>query len=104
MATSGSVTLSGGPRVERATGVTGSGGLVTFTWPVGAFTTPPVIALAVQAGDGFRSASVTANSATSTTVLVAATSGVTLLGLTVLGAQVPASGVTVHATATAAAA
>ncbi|MEZ3180807.1 hypothetical protein KYY02_19565 [Streptomyces pimonensis] len=81
--------------------MTNSSGVVTFTWPAGAFLMPPVVALAVQAGDGFRSARISANTATSTTVTVLAASGVTLLGIGVLAAGAPAVGVTVHATATA---
>jgi hypothetical protein len=88
--------------VERATGVTDGSGNVTFPWPVGAFTAPPVVTLAVQAGDGFRSARISTNSATSTTVNVLAAAGVTLLGIGVLAAGSPAAGVTVHAQATAA--
>jgi hypothetical protein len=88
-------------RVERGTGVTDGSGNVTFAWPPGAFTAPPVVTLALQAGDGFRSARISANSATATTVNVLAASGVTLLGIGVLAAGAPAAGVTVHATATA---
>ncbi|MGW3510170.1 hypothetical protein [Streptomyces sp. NPDC000994] len=87
------------PRVERATGVTDGSGNVTFTWPVAAFSAPPVVTLTVQGGDGFRSVRISANSATAQ-VLVAA--GVTLLGIGVLAAGAPASGVTVHAHAVAA--
>ncbi|MGV2914546.1 hypothetical protein [Streptomyces alfalfae] len=82
--------------------MTDANGSVTFTWPAGAFTGPPVVSLAVEAGAGFRSARVSANSATATTVVVLQASGVTLLGIGVLAAGTPASGVTVHAHATAA--
>lgn len=88
-----------GPRIARATGVTDGSGNVTFTWPAGTFATPPVVTFAVAAGAGFRSARIAANSATSTTVNVLASAGVTLLGIGVLAAGVPASGVTVHAAA-----
>ncbi|MER6975696.1 hypothetical protein [Streptomyces carpinensis] len=89
------------PRVERATGVTDGSGNVTFTWPPGAFTAPPVVTLTVQAGDGFRSARISANTAAATTANVQVAAGVTLLGLGVLAVGAPASGVTVHAHAVA---
>ncbi|MDX3069626.1 hypothetical protein PV518_47195 [Streptomyces sp. ND04-05B] len=89
------------PRQERATGVTDGSGNVTFTWPAGAFTAAPVVALAVQAGAGFRSARISANTAASTTVNVLQSASVTVLGIGVLAVGTPASGVTVHATATA---
>lgn len=89
-------------RQERATGVTDATGNVTFTWPVGAFTTPPVVSLAVQAGTGFRSARIAANTALVTTVNVLQSASVTVLGIGVLATGGPAVGVTVHATATAA--
>lgn len=73
-----------------------------LTWPAGAFDAPPVIALAVEAVGGFRSAEISANSATSTTVSVLVAAGATLLGIGVLAVGAAASGVTVHATATAA--
>ncbi|MFI2434635.1 hypothetical protein [Streptomyces sp. NPDC018693] len=89
------------PRIERATGVTDGAGNVTFNWPVGAFTAPPVVTVALQAADGFRSVRISANSATATTVNVLASAGVTILGIGVLAAGTPASGVTVHAHAVA---
>ncbi|GAA2621359.1 site-specific integrase [Streptomyces vastus] len=76
-----------GPAVYAADGTD-----VTFTWPAGAFTAPPVVTLAVQAGDGFRSARISADSATSTTVNVLAAAGVTLLGIGVPAAGAPAAG------------
>ena len=100
MSTRGSYTPTTG-RVERAMGVTDSSGNVTFTWPAGAFSTPPVVTMALQAGAGFYSHRITANAAGSTTVNVLAAAGVTLLGIGVLAAGVAAAGVTVHATATA---
>ncbi|BBA98360.1 hypothetical protein RVR_4511 [Actinacidiphila reveromycinica] len=86
-----------GPRIERATGVTDGSGNVTFTWPVGAFSAAPVVTLATQGASAFRSCSITANSAASTTVNVLASAGVTLLGIGVLAVGAPAAGVTVHA-------
>ncbi|MEZ0073619.1 hypothetical protein [Planotetraspora sp. GP83] len=90
------------PRVERARGVTDNNGLVTFTWPAGAFSAPPVVTHAIEAGTvGVRTARITANSAASTTFQVLVTTGVTVLGISVLGPGVPATGVTVHAVAVA---
>lgn len=88
-------------RVERATAVTDGSGTATFTWPAGAFAAPPVVTLAVQGAAGFRSLTVTANSATSTTVNVLGAPVVSLLGIQILAASVPAPGVTVHAHAVA---
>jgi hypothetical protein len=85
----------------RATAVTDGNGNAVFTWPAGAFTAPPVVTVALEAGAGFRSARVSANSATQTTVAVLQAAGVTLLGIGVLAAGTPASGVTVHAHAAA---
>jgi hypothetical protein len=87
--------------VERATGVTDGSGNVTLSWPAGAFPAPPVVTVALQAGAGFYSHRITANAAASTTVNVLAAAGITLLGIGVLAAGAPASGVTVHAQATA---
>ncbi|WP_327345994.1 hypothetical protein [Streptomyces europaeiscabiei] len=89
------------PRQERATATTDGTGTVVFNWPAGAFTAPPVVGLAVQAGAGFRSARVVANTAAATTVSVLQSTSVTLLGIGVLAAGGAAPGVTVHATATA---
>lgn len=91
-----------GPRQERATAVTDGSGNAVFAWPPGAFTAPPVVTVAVEAGAGFRSARISANSAASTTVTVLAAAGVTLLGIGVLAAGTPATGVTVHCHAVAA--
>ncbi|PKA32834.1 hypothetical protein SM8_032215 [Streptomyces sp. SM8] len=88
--------------MERARGVTDSAGNVTFAWPVGAFTAPPVVTIGVQAGAGFRSHAITASSATATTVNVQVSAGVTLLGIGVLAVGAAAAGVTVHAQAVAA--
>lgn len=101
MPTRGHYTPMGG-RVESARGVTDGSGNVTFTWPVGAFTAPPVVTVGLQAAAGFRVHAITANSATSTTVNVQVSTGVTLLGIGVLAVGGPAAGVTVHAHATAA--
>lgn len=99
--TGGSFTPPGG-RVTAATGITSSTGDVTFTWPAGAFTTPPVVAVGVEAGPGVRSWSITANSPTSTTINVLGAPVVSLLGIQILAASVPSPGITVHAIATAA--
>jgi hypothetical protein len=88
-------------RQERATAVTDANGSAVFNWPAGAFPGPPVVALAIEAGAGFRSARISANTATSTTVNVLQAAGVTVLGIGVLASGTPAAGVTVHATATA---
>ncbi|MGW2951498.1 hypothetical protein [Streptomyces eurythermus] len=85
------------PRIERATGTTDGNGNVTFTWPVGAFTVPPVVTIGLQGASAFRSHAITANSAASTTVNVLASAGVTLLGIGVLAVGTPAAGVVVHA-------
>jgi hypothetical protein len=87
--------------VESATGVTDGNGNYTFTWPPGAFTAPPVVTLALEAGTGFRSARISANTAAATTVTVLQAAGVTLLGIGVLAAGTPAAGVVVHAQAVA---
>lgn len=88
-------------RVERATGVTDGSGNVTFTWPAGTFAVPPVVTVALRGDTGFRSHTVTANSATSTTVNVQGSPVVSLLGIQILAAASPAAGVTVHVHATA---
>lgn len=82
-------------------GVTDGSGNITFAWPPGSFTAPPVVTVAVQAGAGFRSATVTSNTAAATTVNVQQAGGVTLLGIGVLAVGTPAAGVTVHAHAVA---
>ncbi|MFC8723765.1 hypothetical protein [Streptomyces bacillaris] len=87
-------------RRERATAVTNSGGDAVFTWSP-PFPAPPVIEATVQAGAGFRSLRIAANSASSTTVHVDQSTGVTLLGIGVLAIGTNAVGVTVHCTATA---
>lgn len=98
--TAGDITLPG-PRIERAQAVTDGNGNAVFTWPVGAFTAPPVVTVGIEAGAGFRSHRIAANSAASTTVHVLAAAGVTLLGIGVLAVGANASGVTVHAIAVA---
>lgn len=87
-------------RQERATAVTDGSGNAVFNWPAGAFSAPPVVTLAVEAGAGFRSARIASNSATQTTVHVLQASAVTLLGIGVLAVGTNAAGVTVHAYAT----
>ncbi|NDK24647.1 hypothetical protein FSY75_09195 [Streptomyces sp. TR1341] len=88
------------PRVARATAVTNGNGDAVFTWSP-PFDAPPVIEATVQAGGGFRSLRIAANSASSTTVHVDQSAGVTLLGIGVLAVGTNAAGVTVHCTATA---
>ncbi|MET9040889.1 hypothetical protein [Streptomyces mirabilis] len=100
MSTAGRYTPAS-PRVERATGVTDGSGNVTFPWPAGAFSASPVVTIGVQGASAFRSHAISANSATSTTVNVLVSAGVTLLGIGVLAVGAPAAGVTVHAHATA---
>lgn len=85
-----------GTRVERATGTTDGSGNVTFTWPAGAFTVPPVVTLGMEGSAGFRAARITANTAAATTVNVLQAAGVTVLGIGVLAAGVVAPGVLVH--------
>lgn len=89
-----------GPRIERQRAITDSNGNVAITWSQ-PFTAPPVVAIAVEAGQGFRSARISANSTTATTVNVLQADVVTLLGIRVLAEGTPAAGVTVHVTATA---
>ncbi|MER5699222.1 hypothetical protein ACWDBO_25545 [Streptomyces mirabilis] len=89
------------PHVERAKVTTDSNGNAVFAWPAGAFAAPPVVTVGIQAASGFRSHSITANSATSTTVNVLASAGVTVLGIGVLAVGTPAAGITVHAHAVA---
>ncbi|MFK0063343.1 hypothetical protein ACIQTN_29460 [Streptomyces werraensis] len=95
MPTRGHYTPTSG-RVERATAVTDGAGNATVTWPAGTFTGPPVVTVALQGATGFRSHTITANSATSTTVNVVGAPVVSLLGIQILAAAVPASGITVH--------
>lgn len=88
------------PHVERAKGVTDGSGNVTFNWPAGAFTQAPTVAIGVQGASGFRAYTITANSATATTVNVLGAPVVSLLGIQILAAAIPAPGLTVHAIAT----
>jgi hypothetical protein len=89
-------------RLERQRGVTDSNGRVTFAWPAGAFVAAPVVTHSIEAASvGVRTARITANTAASTTIEVLVTTGVTVLGISVLGPGVPAQGVTVHAHAAA---
>ncbi|WP_327594704.1 hypothetical protein [Streptomyces chartreusis] len=101
MTTRGDYHAPPGPRIERATAVTDASGNVTVNWPAGAFSGPPVVTVAIQGATGFRSHTITANSATSTTVNVVGAPVVSLLGIQILAASVPAPGVTVHAHAVA---
>ncbi|MEU1852934.1 hypothetical protein ABZ499_27625 [Streptomyces sp. NPDC019990] len=87
--------------VRRATAVTDSNGVATFNWGAGTFPAPPVVTVALEAGAGFRSSRISANTAAQTQVTVLASAGVTILGIGVLAAGTPAAGVTVHAHAVA---
>ncbi|XVV34952.1 hypothetical protein ACQPXT_13285 [Streptomyces sp. CA-100214] len=95
MPTRGSYTPTAG-RVERATAVTNASGNVTFNWPAGTFSAPPVVTVGLQGAAGFRSYTITANSATATTINVVGAPVVSLLGIQILAAATPASGITVH--------
>jgi hypothetical protein len=95
MPTRGHYTPTSG-RVERRTGVTDASGNVTFNWSAGVFTVPPIVTVDLQGAAGFRSHTITANSATATTVNVLGAPVVSLLGIQILAASVAASGVTVH--------
>lgn len=88
-------------QTARATGVTDGAGNVTFNWPAGMFTVPPVVTVALQGAAGFRSSAITANSPTATTVNVLGAPVVSLLGINILAASVAAVGITVHVHATA---
>ncbi|WTW95396.1 hypothetical protein OG216_19330 [Streptomycetaceae bacterium NBC_01309] len=88
-------------KVERAIAVTNAAGNATFNWPAGAFSAPPIVTIGLQGATAFRSHTITANSATATTVNVQTSAGVTLLGIGVLAVGTPAAGVTVHAHAAA---
>lgn len=93
MSTRGSYAPFSG-RVERATAVTDANGNVTFNWPAGTFSVPPVVTVGIQGAVGFRSHTITANSATATTINVLGAPIVSLLGIQLLVASIPASGVT----------
>jgi hypothetical protein len=80
--------------------VTNGSGDAVFTWSP-PFDAPPVIEATVQAGAGFRSLRIAANSPSSTTVHVDQSAGVTLLGIGVLAVGTNAAGVTVHVLAVA---
>ncbi|MFJ6014463.1 hypothetical protein [Streptomyces sp. NPDC092952] len=89
-----------GVRMARATAVTNSSGQAVVVWNP-PFVAPPVVTLAVQASSGgFRSARITANSPSSTTVQAGGAAVVELLGISLLAAALPAAGATVHLTAT----
>lgn len=76
--------------------MTNGSGLATFVFPVGRFTTPPVVTVGLQAAAGFRSHRITAVTPAGATVEVLQAAGVTLLGIGVLAAGAAAAGVTVH--------
>ncbi|MEW2066643.1 hypothetical protein [Streptomyces sp. NPDC007346] len=94
MSTDGQVNPTA-PRTARAVGVTNASGDLAVTWSP-PFAAPPVVTSTVQAGAGFRSTRIAANSAASTTIHVDVSAGVTLLGIGVLAVGAPAAGVTVH--------
>ncbi|MEW2568312.1 hypothetical protein [Streptomyces sp. NPDC047070] len=81
----------------RQTVVTDGSGNATFNWPPGTFSAPPVVTVALQGAAGFRSHTITANTAASTTVNVLGAPVVSLLGIQILAASIPAPGITVHA-------
>lgn len=83
------------PRTARAIGVTNAGGDLVLTWSP-PFAAPPVVTASVEAGTGFRSTRIAANSAASTTIHVDTSAGIVLLGLGVLAVGTNAAGVTVH--------
>lgn len=86
-----------GPHMERTTAVTDSSGQATFTWPAGAFTSPPVVALGVEAAAGLRSVQIISNTAAQTVVQATGVAVVELLGIQVLTIGGAAAGITVHA-------
>lgn len=98
MSTAGHYTPAS-PRQAHARAVTDGSGDAVITWSP-PFAAPPIVTATVEAGNGFRSLRIAANSATSTTVHVDVSTGVTLLGIGVLALGAAASGVTVHVTAT----
>ncbi|MEU8322531.1 hypothetical protein AB0C33_29585 [Nonomuraea sp. NPDC048881] len=65
--------------------MTDGDGNATFTWLAGTFTAPPVVAIAGEAGAGFRSARIVSNTADSTVVQAQAAAVVKVLGIEVLG-------------------
>lgn len=101
--------VTGGPGSRAffaGSGVTDAAGNITFTFPAGTFTVPPVVAAAFQ---GAASASpvdyrVTALTAVGCTINVrqSLATVVALIGLTILAASVPLAGATIHLMATAA--
>ncbi|MFI6175625.1 hypothetical protein ACIA8R_08825 [Nonomuraea sp. NPDC051191] len=65
--------------------MTDGDGNLTFTWPAGTFTAPPVVAIAGEAGAGHRSARIVSNTAASTVVQAQAAAVVKVIGILVLG-------------------
>lgn len=83
----------------RSRSITNSAGEATFIW-TRPFAAPPIVALAVQGGAGFRSVRIVSNTGTTTVVQAQGAAVVELLGIQILGAGIAAAGVTIHATAT----
>lgn len=85
------------------TGVTDANGNVTIPIPAGRFAAAPVAAVSCQSANAnLVDVRITALTATSITVNVQQALAVTLLGLSILAAKVPAPNVTVHVLARAA--
>lgn len=83
--------------VWRGTAVSAANGVATFTYPVGRFTAPPVLAVAIEsANTNMKTHRVLSNTALGATVLVLAAAGVTLLGIGVLAVGAAEAGATVH--------
>lgn len=79
------------------TAVTDGAGVATFNFPAGRFTAAPVVAVALQGGNGnAKFHIVTANSNTQAKVTVRQAAGVTVLSIGVLASAVVEAGVTVH--------
>lgn len=91
-------------RHYAATGVTDASGNVTFSFPAGAFSSPPAVELSFQGSPSnspvdyritaLSAASVTAHVRQSTATVIA------LLGLTLLAQSIPLAGATIHLVAT----
>lgn len=102
MTTSGSYSRPATPE-WAGTGVTDANGFVTIAIPAGRLAATPVATIACQSGNtALVDARITNLSATSITVNVQQASAITVVGLQVLAAKVPAVGVTVHVLARAA--
>lgn len=85
----------------RFTTITDAAGNAVFNLAAAAFASPPVVATALQTADtGATEARVTDLTATSCTINVRRSAGVTILGITVLGLPQALAGATVHLFAT----